>query len=417
MMLMTNKHLFIVLGVLFLISLGSFVYSNHVTTESVPPEAAHISAGNPSFDELLKRFRTIADDKGGVYAFTVLRHAVLAPGTDMHLIGHEIGNELYKQQGVEGMSGCTHEFRNACSHSIVIGYMQEHGDGADARAAIDAACKKAPGGAGAYQMCYHGLGHGVFAYYGYTLPKTVAFCEAVGTPEAFNVQRDECIGGAIMELIGGGGHDPEKWKEANATYFKKNDPLAPCSSAVIPKYAKPICYVYLTPHLVEWAGASFQRFTPEQMAKAMGACAVLPKNSDLHRSCIGGFGKEFSTGVVGQNDSRLLTLGTFTDAQLKEVERLCLLAGDPDGAHTCESVAVSTFFWGGEAEAHLAPRFCAALSDEASRTFCFDDLAHRVAATIRNPDVRAARCELIPDEHRALCNAPPQPEDSQDSER
>lgn len=400
---MRNKHFIIVLAVLCAVSAGSIISAHRSDPLTQFPEAATVAADSPSFDALSARFRAIATEKGASYAYDVLRHATLAPGTDLHLLGHEIGNVLYKQKGIDGMSICTHEFRNACSHAIVIGYMQEHGDGEDVRKAIDGACKKAPGGLGAYAMCYHGLGHGVFAYYGFTFPNTVKFCEQEGTADAHFVQRDECIGGAVMELIGGGGHDRDKWTAANARYFKKSDPLAPCSNSSIPTYAKTMCYVYITPHLVEWSGASFQNFTSEQITKAMDACAPLKMNSPERNACVGGFGKEFAGGVVGHSDSRLLTLGTYTDAQLKEVERLCTLATDPRDAHTCELYALGTFFWGGEAEKHLATRYCNVLSDAESRGLCFNDLAHRIVASIGNPTIRAARCELVDEAHRPLC--------------
>ncbi len=402
---MTNKHLAIVLGALLLIVGASYISNYFTDPARALPEAKTIGLGDITFDELSTRFRDLAKDKGGRYAFDVLRHSVLRPGTDMHLIGHEIGNELYNQEGIDGMSICTHEFRNACSHSIVIGYMQENGDGADVRKAIDDACRKAPGGSGAYAMCYHGLGHGVFAYYGYTYPKTIDFCTKAGTKEENFVQREECIGGSLMELVGGGGHDREKWLESQTRYFKKNDALAPCNTDAIPKSAKPMCYVYLTPHFMEFAGTSFQNFTDESMAKAMDVCDVLPRDTPERLSCTGGFGKDIAAGVVGQNDSRLLDKGTYTDAQLKEVERLCMLESDQQDIQTCEVYALSTFFWGGEAEKNLAFRFCGILSNEASKDYCFTDLSKRIAYTLRDPAKRTERCSLLDEKYRSACSA------------
>ena len=69
-----------------------------------------------SFSELSEYFSVLAKDKGGAHAFEVLRQASVAPGTDMHLLGHVVGDTLYTQEGLEGIRVCTHDFRNACSH-------------------------------------------------------------------------------------------------------------------------------------------------------------------------------------------------------------------------------------------------------------------------------------------------------------
>lgn len=166
-------------------------------------EAGEIGKNVESFNALEKRFQNLAKEKGAKYAFEVLRRAELPPQTDLHLLGHYVGDELYKQEGVDGIRLCTQDFRNACSHSIVIGTLSEFGEGALPR--IRDACKEAPGGSGAYTMCFHGLGHGVLAGYGYELEKTVAFCKKTGTEEYNYREYIECFGGAIMELMGGVG--------------------------------------------------------------------------------------------------------------------------------------------------------------------------------------------------------------------
>ncbi|MEZ4200776.1 MAG: hypothetical protein R3B69_04350 [Candidatus Paceibacterota bacterium] len=45
-------------------------------------------------------------------------------------MGHAVGDILYEQEGISGMSICTHDFRNACSHTMVIGALIEFGTGA-----------------------------------------------------------------------------------------------------------------------------------------------------------------------------------------------------------------------------------------------------------------------------------------------
>src|SRR5690606_38758677 len=145
----------LILGVWY----GVSVYTSE---EDAYAEAASIAQGARSFEDLAQRFEALAQEKGAAHAFEVLRRAEIPPNTDLHLMGHRVGDILYQQEGIGGIKYCTQDFRNACSHSIVVGALTEFGESALPQ--IREACLDAPGGPGAYTMCYHGLGHGVFAF-------------------------------------------------------------------------------------------------------------------------------------------------------------------------------------------------------------------------------------------------------------
>ncbi len=393
----------LVIGLCIIFALVGIAYiverPSHVSM--VYAEATTIAAGDPTFDDVLKRFSDLAEEKGSEYAFGVLRTAELRADTDIHLIAHEIGHVLYTESGIDGMSVCTQEFRNGCSHALVIEAMQELGDGDDVRRLIDEACLRAPGGGGAYTMCYHGLGHGVFAYYGFSFPKTIEFCNKTGTEPYRNKQAHECIGGAVMELVSGGGHDKEKWTEATKKYLNPEDALAPCNTDVIPKDSKPLCYVYLTPHYLAYVGATLQTYTRDQLIRAMALCTALPFGVDRN-ACIGGFGKDFAN-MVGEHDVRLLDEGRYTDDQLRQVEMLCRHTREERDIQTCASYALSTFFWGGAAKPGLAERFCTILSNKAAQDACFHDLAASISRFIADNGDRMKRCAGLPLEHRSEC--------------
>jgi hypothetical protein len=106
----STKNLLLILFFLFCVVAVGYAREYFTSPASNIIEASTIGAGNPSFDEVLKRFRELAEKKGAPYAFDVLRVATLPPGADVHLISHEIGHVLYKQQGVDGMAVCTQEF-------------------------------------------------------------------------------------------------------------------------------------------------------------------------------------------------------------------------------------------------------------------------------------------------------------------
>lgn len=389
----TSARVPILIGVL-LVVIAALSFVKIRTSSS---DAATIARDAQSFQELSDRFVHVADEKGGVYAFDVLRKADLPPGTDIHLLGHAIGDELYKQKGLSGIADCTQEFRNACSHSIVIGALNEFGTGVDTLKKIDDSCKKAPGGPGAYTMCYHGLGHGVFAYFGYDLGKTVAFCKRMGTKEYNDQQYTECVSGAIMELIGGGGHDHDTWRAARETYFGSNDPLSPCSRPVIPDEAKPMCYLYLTPHLFEAAGADLADPSPETFPKAFSYCDRV-SDTEARNACFGGFGKEFVVLAAGRDIRRI---DQFDDRVYATAANWCDVPHDAKGKIECIRGAVSSVFWGGENDPAASFRFCNA-APESLLEGCNAALAENIHS-YTSGDVRAAWCAKLPKTAQPLC--------------
>lgn len=363
------------------------------------PEAASIAQGAETFEVLSDRFAELAKQKGGVYAFNVLKIAQLPPNTDLHLLGHTIGDVFYTQKGVAGIADCTQDFRNACSHSIVIGTLNDFGAGESTQRMIDDACKKAPGGAGAYTMCYHGLGHGVFAYFNYDLSKTVAFCKKMGTSAYDGEQFTQCVGGAVMELLGGGGHDHDAWVKARERYLLRDQPLAPCSSADIPEKAKGYCYLYLTPRLMEFAGADMGNPDPTTFPKAFSYCDALPSTvSGLRDACFAGFGKEFVPLAAGRD---IRSIDRLDDSAYALAASWCELAGPRDGKESCLREALESVFWGGENDTNASFRFCAVVPPDLADT-CLYDLAGDINHYLRG-DNKSAWCAKLPGQYRGQC--------------
>ena len=212
---------------------------------------AELARGPQSFDALGAFFVRLAEEKGAVYAFEVLKRAELPPNTDAHLLGHIVGDELYKQEGIAGMRFCTPDFRNACSHTVVIGALLEEGMAVFDK--VHDACRRAPGGAGAYTMCFHGFGHGALAYAGYEVSDAVPLCARVATDAAEGREYTECIGGITMEMVSGI-HDRDLWLPMKQKYMPTEDPLTLCRNDAFPNEVKHMCYIYITPQLFEAAG-------------------------------------------------------------------------------------------------------------------------------------------------------------------
>ena len=365
------------------------------------PEVATIGSGVEGFQQLSGRFQSLAREKGALYAYEVLRRATLPPNADVHLLGHTVGDELYIQKGVGGISSCTQEFRNACSHTIVIGALNEFGS-EKALSLIHESCKNAPGGSGAYTMCHHGLGHGVFAYYGYDLTKTVGFCKKTGTDAYRNREYVECVGGSVMELMGGGGHDKVSWLASREKYLDVKDPLAPCSTSVIPAEAKGMCYMYLTPHLFEAAGGSLANPQPRDFATAFRFCDRISKGtSDLREACFSGIGKEFPVLALSRD---IRSLDVADDKALGQMREWCALAPHEEAYRDCARSIVSSLYWGGESDPHTVIRFCD-LAGGDDRSHCFAGIFEEAKqySSLQYPEAKL--CTLIPADAKSSCQA------------
>lgn len=388
------KYGVVALGLLAASIVGIYTLS----TPALYAEAETIGRGNPTFEELSHRFQELAEVKGGVYAFDVLKIAPLPPGTDLHLMGHVVGEVLYQQENYEGIKDCTQDFRNACSHTIVIGTLNEYGSGEATIEMIRKACTLAPGGSGAYTMCFHGLGHGVFAYFGYDIPKAVEFCRRLGTESYGYQEYPQCVGGMIMELMGGGGHDTELWARAHETYLDPEDPLAPCNRTMIPYEAKSFCYSYLTPHLFEMAGADLGAPQPHTFPRAFGFC---DKAADerLRKTCYGSFGKEFVP-LAAARDIR--SIDRLSDDAYRTAIGWCMLAERHEAKTACVGQAVASIFWGGENDPDASFRFCSLVSDSSVRESCYSDISINIASYMSG-EQRIQLCEKLPAEHVATC--------------
>lgn len=351
----------------------------------------------PRFDAIGKFFVRLAEREGGVYAFEVLKRATLPPGIDFHLVGHLIGDELYKQQGLEGMKYCTHDFRNACSHTVVIGALLEHG--MRVFDTVHGVCEQAPGGSGAYTMCFHGFGHGVLAYTGYDVAEAVELCSRVGT-EAYRYREySECAGGITMEMVSGI-HDPDLWQQKKQEYMTEGDPLRLCREA-FPDEVREMCYVYITPEIFTAAGALLGNPDPTTFEKAFSYCDAISREDVSGReACFGGLGKEF---VVLIQDRDIRKVEETPTEKLALIDDWCAATGDEEGRSTCLTYALNSLYWGGENDAGVSIRFCSVLDNETHRERCFGNLIGNVSFFVRDVSYREQFCGLLPEEFRASC--------------
>lgn len=397
---MKKLHLVIVILLVILSCelVGYFWLRQHRPVEgqaTYPEIQVIVDHPNWGFSDLATYFDGLAKAKGAKYAYEVLRIAPMPPYIDMHLMGHVVGDVLYIQQGAEGIKICTNDFRNACSHSIVVGMLEDQG--VKGLEAIDKACQQAPGGIGAYNMCYHGLGHGVLAFNLYDMPKTIKMCGLLDSSakRADSRASSECAGGAVMEILSGGHHDRETWQPQHDKYTGAWDPLAPCDQDYMPANYRVMCYSYLTPNLYRIAGATDNRPTDEQFKQAMKYCEKVPKSDPSSRlACFGAFGKEF---VVFAQNLDVRNVDKLSPEKMDKVYNECLLTPDKDGQKSCLAYIVSAMFWGGDNDPHGVINFCSRIPDTELKSYCKGTFFGAVSRYIRGKDQQLTICGYIED--------------------
>lgn len=326
--------------------------------------------------------------------YRLLISTQLPPNIDLHLLGHAVGNLMYEKYGLDAMQYCTPDLRNACSHSVVIGALLDNG--LAALEDVHAACKKAPGGSGAYTMCFHGFGHGVLAFTEYDFDAAVALCQKVGTPEYQNEEAGQCVGGAVMELRDGV-HDRAMWEAKISAYINTDNPLSLCQRPSIFPEAKKHCYSYITPFLFDAAGANGGLPQIEHYEPALAYCEKEP-DPTLKEQCFAGFGKEFIVLAGAYDIQRIDELPSET---LATAASWCSRSPNPDAERACSLEIVHSLYWGGENNINGVIRYCSVLGRGLSRD-CFSTLYADVITYGNENHVREV-CSLVPEAEVEFC--------------
>ena len=169
----------------------------------------------------------------------------------------------------------------------------------------------------------------------------------------------------------------------------------------MPAQARPLCLIYLTPHLWVSAGGDIGNPTPDIFKKAFRSCDLLPKEDFAGRdACFGGFGKEFIA-VVNSRDIR--NVADMTDTQYTQMYEWCTLARDTRGTGSCVLSAMNSLYWGGENDRNGAIRFCGVVRDPAYQHACFTGLISAVNSYISDPIYKKEFCNEVPTEFSSEC--------------
>lgn len=397
---MSRKKLFTFFVVaLCLAALTGLLYMTHERPYS---EAESLSDMVLTENGYTDYFSRLAEEKGSLYAFEVLRRIKLPAGVNVHSVAHGIGYILYEEKGISGIYDCTEEFRSACAHAVVIRALSENGP--NAKSEIIRACEAAPGGRGAYAICFHGVGHGFVASNDYDFRSAVVQCaeisdsvNRVSSGHRFMSAREECIGGAVMEMVQGA-HNTDAWERAASLYLPMDDTFRPCTDEYVPESLRSACLLSLTQRFFGAAGIAEDIPLPETYPEAMGVCATV-SGKDNQTACYGGFGKEFvfySTQFDGGDVNRL------SEGALARIRDWCAYADTSSGVTRCLSTALDTLFWAGENNPRSAAHFCSVLSGS-DRTECYKGFIENIRFFLVQGERLERACGFVPPEFREAC--------------
>jgi hypothetical protein len=135
--------------------------------------------------------RALVDLLGAEKSDGLLNAMDLPPTGDTHLLGHEVGEMLYSKHGIDGLRQCSPSFLMACYHGLVIRAVGNEGE--RDLGTIFEVCQS---DRNVLSQCAHAVGHGLLAWTGYDVPKTLTMCTQVSEEVRYH-----CFDGVFMEHV------------------------------------------------------------------------------------------------------------------------------------------------------------------------------------------------------------------------
>ncbi len=211
-----------------------------------------------------------------------------------HTMTHFLGQEIYKKYGdlTQAFRQCDGTCLGGCYHGVVEEILKEN----PSLIVSDLAqvCNQLTGNdnRGLYQDCLHGLGHGVMAFTGGDLTKSLALCDNFAKP-------DYCYLGVFME----NSSSPTN-RDHPSRFIKSSDPLYPCD--ILDKKYLQTCYTEQSNYFYDISGGDWQ--------KTIDLCRQVP--SDYRSGCISYVGGNVI--FFGQEDQLDAVCNKITEAELNE---------------------------------------------------------------------------------------------------
>lgn len=128
-----------------------------------------------------------------------------------HDLAHFVGGLIFEKDGFRGIATCTPTFAFGCYHGFLDKAFEKS---LDRLSEAQKACQSL-GNSGPVSSCIHGIGHGVASFY-----QTSDLSNALSACDKLTQGSNYCHDGVFMEFA----------RNASKDFYKRQDPLFPCSS-------------------------------------------------------------------------------------------------------------------------------------------------------------------------------------------
>ncbi len=186
-----TKNTMRIIGVVVALAVAAAIFNIPTPTPQYAIEKASTSAER---DAVYAQFAREIAEFGSEQAYQRLSVALMPLADDwQHQYAHDFGHVLYGLEGESGIASCDFKFGYGCIHQIMSETIIEHGPSSVAR--LFESCRAATGG---YDLCMHGLGHGLLSSVGYEesdLVTATQMCEGIEE----ETTSSGCKGGVFME--------------------------------------------------------------------------------------------------------------------------------------------------------------------------------------------------------------------------
>lgn len=288
---------------------------------------------------------------------------------ETHLINHAVGEYIYKNYGLAGLTKCKDYFLSSCYHGFILPVVADKGF--KGLTELMATCRKQ--GEGVAVQCAHAIGHGLLANDGYkNLPQALADCDKLGKDDRYFPTLN-CHDGVFMENVYGL-HDGDK--SAKERWIKDDDAAYPCDDDRIDSRYLTAC----------WMDQPFRMYAvfKGDLRKIADECGKLT-DKGLQSTCFDALARQIHPLAKGSP---------------AEINRMCAFMPE-DRINACIiSVAKAEFSVGGR---EVPFSLCSKLRED-SQQVCYDEIASFISIYAKSKEEVTQLCRKIPNvAWRAKC--------------
>lgn len=205
-----------------------------------------------------------------------------------HVFAHSVGRLTYNSLGENAIHKNITLCHSGYKHGVMAAFINATGT-KDLVNRLDQVCEKVDSNFGRL-TCYHGVGHGLMAYYSNDLPTSIDRCLSLWD----RFKQNNCMVGTFMENIGSRAGDSVS--DHPTTWLKDEDLHYPCNAIDQSQQVQNMCYS-IQP---DWMNRHYKN----DITKVISECMKAPEKS--RSSCFFGVGQEIALLAMISNYGRIM---------------------------------------------------------------------------------------------------------------